>query len=460
MDSVIPVYSGFIVAFEPARSKKIWALLESGNGFRDSFSVDDWELSRKEIFFLTLKKRRKAIDAVALVQRAHGDGGTGKPKYQFDNAIVIDPPIFDSDLSDVIHNLAENISSPTSGYRIDEFLWSRLVEKIKKLRPEIASKLDELLSFIDKEASLLGGTHRLDRLAEQRDGLGTAMDIGGIQRTKYLKDLDANKADTANSVLDLFDNLPIHERHIIEHDKQMLEKIFSDGYHGVQFTQGINQVRVYVADKTKLETALGTDLIIYQSLWNSMILVQYKLMKNGSKEEKGWKYRPNVQFDQQTNQIKKFMNSYPESNPRNPWELRLCDDPFYFKFCEKRRPTSRDDSLVRGLSMSCKVLNKFLEMPESLGPNEGRVIGYDNCPRYLNNSEFTSMAKMGWIGSGGKGTDFLEKRIREVINPKREPLVAIIDTPRLGTAELRKASRTASSGLTAGVSRGKSNRKK
>lgn len=437
-------YSGFIVAFEPARSKKISKLLEQGYGFRDSFSVDDWDLARKEIFFLTLNKRGKEIDAVALVQRAHGDGGTGKPKYGIDHAIQIDPPITAQEIADLL-DLKTNASTPTRGRRIDESIWDKLVQKIKEIRPEITDQLEALLLLVDKEASLLGGNNRLDRIAEQRDALGSVMDIGGISRPEVLQKIDADKAEIANSILDLFDDLPIHERHLVEHDRAILEKIFDGGFRGAQFSSGVNHVRIYVADKTYLETALGTDLIIYQSLWESFIFVQYKLMSNNSKDENGWHYRPDDQFDKQANKINLLMANYPQYSPLVKWHFRLFDEPVYFKFCEKRRPTSRDDSLVKGMSMNWKSIGQFLGMDDSEGVHGGRTIGYKNCPRYLNNTEFSDLAKNGWIGSSGKGTEYIKNKIQEARISGREAIVAIIDVPKLSTAELRKASRKAKS---------------
>ena len=31
-------------------------------------------------------------------------------------------------------------------------------------------------------------------------------------------------------------------------------------------------------------------------------------------------------------------------------------------------------------------------------------VGYANCPRYLNNTEFVSLARAGWLGSQGEAT--------------------------------------------------------
>lgn len=446
MSEIENEYSGYIVVFEPRRSKMIWNLLEKNKGFQDSFSLDDWDLSRKEVFFLSLQKRSKEIDAAVLVQRAHGAGGTAKPKYSFDNPVKISPPIKAEELSGVISDFRSNLSSPTRGIRLDSFLWKRFVEKVIELRPKIKDDILLLLSLIDKKAGLLGGSNRVDRLAEQRDSLGVALDIAQIARPNILNEINAEKADTAGSVLDLFDNLPVHERHLVEHDKVILEAIFKNGYKGAKFSgNGVNSVRIYVADKTSIETSLGTDLIIYQSLWNSIILVQYKVMTKQSGVESGWKYYPDKQFDFQISTIDSVMSSYPTTLPTDPWSIRLSDNPFYFKFCEKRKPYSRDDGLIRGISIEVSALKYFLGMKESQSRSGGNVIGYINLPHYLNNTEFSDFAKGGWIGSSGEGTSYLKREIEKALTKDREPIVAIVDIPRLSTAELRKTSRAASS---------------
>lgn len=439
-------YSGYIVVFEPRRSKMIWGLLDDDKGFQDSFSLNDWKLSRKEVFFLSLQKRSKEIDAAVLVQRAHGAGGTAKPKYSFDKPVKIDPPIKAEDLTEIINDFRANLSSPTRGIRLDPFLWKKFIEKVIELRPKIKDDILALLSLIDKKADLLGGTNRLDRLAEQRDSLGVALDIAQIARPNILKSINPEKAETAESILDLFDNLPVHERHLVEHDKAILETIFKNGYKGAKFSgSGVNSVRIYVADKTSIETSLGTDLIIYQSLWNSMILVQYKVMTKQSGIESGWKYYPDKQFEFQISTIDSVMENYPTTPPADPWSIRLSDQPFYFKFCEKRKPSSRDDSLIRGISIEVSALKYFLTMKESRSRSGGNVISYTNLPHYLNNTEFSDFAKGGWIGSSGEGTSYLKREIEKALTQDRDPIVAIVEIPRLSTAELRKTSKAASS---------------
>lgn len=445
-------YSGFLVALEPARSKRIWNSIENGDVFQDSFSVDDWELSRKEIFFLTLKKRGREIDAVILVERAHGAGGTGKPKYSFDKPIIISPPISSVDVSDLVQDFKSLVSTPSRGIRIEYNLWKSLVRRIKQLRPAISDELDALLLLVERTASMLGGEGKLDRLAEQRDGLGLCLDVAGIPRSEILKSIHEDRVETSNSILDLFDDLPLHERHIIEHDRSILEQIFEGGVVGASFQgDGVNKVRVYVADKTALETALGTDLIIYQSLWNSLVFIQYKLMSNKDDAADGWVYRPDGQFDKQVECIEGIMHDYPASVAINVWDFRTCDNPFYFKFCEKRRPSGRDDSLVRGLNISWPILSKFLKMDISRGPNDGRIIGYKNCVRYFNNSEFSDFVKSGWLGSSAEGTKYMFQKMKEARLSGREPMLAIVDVPKLSTAELRKASKARRSSKTTKV---------
>lgn len=439
-------YAGFLATFEPARSKRIWSWIEQDKPFQDSFSVDDWELFRKEVFLLTLKKRGREIDAAVLVERVHGVGGTGKPKYGFEHPVHISPPVTAKDVVDIIPDFKATVSTSARGNRLDISVWKKLIERIKQLRPQIAAELDALLLMVDKTADLLGGSGKLDRLAEQRDGLGTSLDIAKIDKSGFLKSIDARKTDSADSILDLFDSLPIHERSIIEHDRAILEKVFEGGYKGAEFqADGVNKVRVYVADKTSLETALGTDLIIYQSLWESLIFVQYKLMVKDDKGGAGWQYRPDKQFDEQAAQINNILSAYPTCEAKTKWDFRMSDDPFYFKFCEKRRPSARDDSLIKGISIAWGILSDFLDMEDSRGPKNGRIIGYNNCSRYLNNTEFSEMARTGWLGSFAEGTDYLLNKMKQVRGTGREPMLAIVDVPKLSTAELRKASKSRSS---------------
>ena len=145
----------------------------------------------------------------------------------------------------------------------------------------------------------------------------------------------------------------------------------------------------------------------------------------------GWVYKisPTSNLHAQLNRMAAFRSateSLPSSSP-TLWSYRLNDQPFYFKFCEQFRPDARDDALIRGITLCETHLREFLTLPEAQGPKGGLTVGYNNCPRYLNNTEFIQLARVGWIGAGMQAVAFLAKVLKSNQKGGRAAMLAIID---------------------------------
>ena len=75
-------YSGFVLTFEPARTEWLADRLYPDAEISESFSAIDWEFERKELVFLVLSTDPHSISAMALMERMHGSGGSGKLKMR------------------------------------------------------------------------------------------------------------------------------------------------------------------------------------------------------------------------------------------------------------------------------------------------------------------------------------------------------------------------------------------
>jgi hypothetical protein len=239
-------------------------------------------------------------------------------------------------------------------------------------------------------------------------------------------------------ILDLLDDITVQERSLLEHDTRIFELLLdtrpdrSAYFHG---DAGRN-VRIHIVDKDALETVLGIDLIIYSVCHDNWLLLQYKRMK---KDDDSWKYKVDKQLNFQLDCMAKFRTAAAAEpvGSRTLWTYRLNEEPFYFKFCEGIRLSARDDSLVRGITLCETHLREFLELPESVGPQTGKSIGYHNCPRYLNNSDFIQLARDGWIGAGRQATSLMKKVLQANREGGRSAMLAVIDTPQATSASGR-----------------------
>ncbi len=433
-------YAGFVLTFEPERTQWLAERLHSGIELTESFSALDWSFERRELTLLVLNVAPISISAIAIMERMHGSGGSGKLKMRMSKMVVFDEPVADSEfLCTRLHSV---VCTPENLKRTQPATWDSLVVELCRSRPSSAEEITQLISSRETERRLLGQSNRVERLNEQRDGLGLTLDIAQLDRASVLKTMRIDNIEGANSILDLLETLPIQERSLLEHDARIFNLLLwpQDSKSAI-FSDGSNRsVRVHVVDKTNIETVLGIDLIIYSTCYENFLLLQYKRMKKGGK---GWAYQvsPSSNLHTQLGCMAAFRAATRtiQTSPPSPtlWSYRLNDEPFYFKFCEQIRPNARDESLVPGITLSEPHLREFLTVPEATGVQDGLSVGYHNCPRYLNNTEFIQLARVGWIGAGKKSAELLKKVLEANREGGRAAMLAVIDTPKERSASGR-----------------------
>ncbi|MGF6655347.1 hypothetical protein OKW34_005937 [Paraburkholderia youngii] len=430
-------YGGFILTFEPARTERVAEILAEYGEASESFSAEDWAFERCELVFLVRRTPDLAIFAAALMARMRGSGGTRRVKMRLSDALVFENPISVNE-ADNSNGFIEKVSTAEHLQRIDAQAWTALIDLVKKLRPVRAQEIDRLVAKRLEERRLFGDDNRMSRLTEQRDAIGLCLDIAGLDRRSILRSGSASRADNAGSVLDLLDAQPVAERSLIEQDARIFKTVLATGNATGEFVGAAGRsVRTYVTDATPIETATGVDLLIFQEQYNSFLMLQYKGMQKDD-VVRGWSYRVDgTNLDHQISAMKRIRSaSSPLAGLSALRDLRLNDEPFYFKFCERTRPDASDDSLIAGITMSAPHVEHFLSLPEATQQGHGRRIGYENCPRYFNNSEFVTLARSGWIG-GGAPTTNLMTAILAARDSGRSAMLAVIGGP----SELRASDR-------------------
>jgi hypothetical protein len=427
-----PPYSGCFLTFEAGRTNKISACLHDHGEASESFSAMDWQFERREIALLSLHPGECTIDAIVLMDRMHGSGGTGKLKMRMWSPLIVELPIIPAEVINVLPS-ADRLCTAETFKRIPHTEWPLVLAAIKALRPELAGKLDKLVALREQQNVLSGSDQKILRLTEQRDALGLVLDIASLDRKTVLREADLSKIDTAKSVLDLLDAESVQEQDLIRKDQQSFESLFKAvGTHGRRFKGvGSREVRVYVYDKKPLETVLGIDLLIFLADFNTFLLVQYKCMQPKS-DDKGetWSYLVDDQFHRQIEAMDAAVDAInrlppPAATSMNDW--RLSEEAFYFKFCETTRPNARDDALVAGITLGHSYVKQFLTLPDATGPRGGQRIGYGNCPRYLNNSQFVDLASEGWIGCSRQGYELISRVIEAGQTTGRSAMLAVIE---------------------------------
>lgn len=437
-------YTGYLLAFEPRRTEKIAERLYGVKEASESFSAMDWTFERREVVLLSLTPGEPSIGAAALMERMHGSGGTGKLMMRMSLPVLIDDAITAKELADVV-TLGDCVSTAERPKRIATSVWPNLFDAIKRLRPQLAEQLDALLTLRDEERRLTGDSARVLRLMEQRDAIGLALEVASLDLQTTLRNLKSDKVDSATSVLDLLDHEPLQEQDVIRRDEQIFKELLTkDMRHGRFVGPSGRQVRVHVYDKKPLETVLGIDLLIYQESYKSYLLVQYKVMQPVSgRNGNSWSYLVDEQIRKQITAMDKGMTAI-QQQPASAAEMmdwRLNNGAFYFKFCETTRTDARDDALVGGITLGLEHLKFFLALPASAGDNGGQRIGYGNCARYLNNTQFIELAREGWIGCDQLGFSLITDVLKANRDGGKVAMLAVIEGSGATTALERRKRR-------------------
>lgn len=415
-------YGGIILGFEPTRTSTIEDYLASGYVVSESFSSQDWNLQNREMVYFARQGDVPSLFGAGVLRKRGSGGGTKRINMRLLEFVLFEHPISAKEAANP-ETLGLAISTADNIRRFDAENWRQLTDLIKTLRPEHAQRIDELAR--QRVASLSSIQHdtRTSRLSEERDALGLALDVAGLNRQTIFRTATHERIDAATSVLEMIDAQPIAERTLVESDSAALRIALETAFANARFVDDRGrEVRTYVLDSTSLETATGVDLLLYQEHYKSFLLLQYKAMEK-DQIVRGWSYLVNnTNLLSQLQTMERLLQVLPFEEPHDLRDQRLSEEPFYFKFCERRALQPSDEGLAAGITLSAPHLAQFLSLPEAVQQGHGQRVGYENCPRYLNNSEFVSLARGGWIGCQGATTE----AIAQIVSARVQSRIAIV----------------------------------
>jgi hypothetical protein len=204
-------YAGFFLAFEHRRTEYIARKLWGDKEASESFSAFDWELDRREVVMLSLSPGRTSVDALVLMERMHGSGGTGKLKMRLHRPVLIRQSFSGQELAAFV-NIDRLRSTAEQLKRFSPQEWQSAIDAIKHLRPEHADEIESLLQMQRETNPLVGRDNQTLRLSEQRDAVGLVLDIADMDRKTLFRRAHMDGASGASSVLDLLDSERLHEQ--------------------------------------------------------------------------------------------------------------------------------------------------------------------------------------------------------------------------------------------------------
>lgn len=440
---------GLIIHFDEEQRNDLIKSNEENLTFSDALSVYDWEIKQLQVVLISFTG--KTIDFISLASKG-SRVATAKSRVEFSDLVDLNSVPLDKieillEPNTKLHFMR---SSSGRGGRIPNQTWTSVLSALKNLRPNKASEIDRLTALKEISRYHLTGA-KAELFLQQREALGAALDIfsGTNQLRKNvlkswapkLEEVTDRNDDTMEAILSSSDDgysfmNGLQERYIqeesaIQHDLFNWEGVRASLHHmGVsRFTQGNRVLEIVYANKNSLEHTLGIDLIYYNKSYHSFVLVQYKLMKEKNDKE-GYFYRPDEQLEKEIKRMNEFHNDYPNSSELLKHEFyRLNSDGFLFKLVPSRGLQAASEKLISGMYIPREYMMFLLGKNGPKGEKGGRIISFNNSPRYLTNTEFSSSVNRGWIGSASYQSEILSAVIASYLETGRAIMVAVeVDT--------------------------------
>ena len=192
---------------------------------------------------------------------------------------------------------------------------------------------------------------------------------------------------------------------------------------------GKTVLHTFHANKNALEKTMGVDLIYFNEQHESFILVQYK-MAEPQGGDNVFRF-PNQQL---TTEVKR-MDAIHEvllkeaknlGGNRLTKDYRITEDPFFLKFCPRDGFDPDANEQVRGMIIPLSMWRDVEGDVSSAfdDPQGGKIFGFENCPRYFDNTGFKSLIQEGWVGTSSVTRAFLEGVVTEIINNGKSLVLA------------------------------------
>lgn len=436
---------GLMIHFDEEQRNYLIQNDDEGATFSDALSVPDWDVKQLQVVLLSFTG--STIDYICLATRGNRVV-TAKSRVEFFDIVNL----HSVPISEVEGLLGPNTklhfvkSSRGQGGRIPHKTWEAVLEALKQLRQEQAGEIKRLTALKSIARYRLSG-EATDILLQEREALGAALDIfsgSNTLRKRVLRswvpnidevqdydddNLTAHLSTPEKGTLSFMSGIPsrhIQEESAIQHDLYNWEDEKASFHElGVStFQQGSRVLEIVYANKNPLEHTLGVDLIYYNQEYHSFVLVQYKLMKDKNDKE-GYYYRPDEQLEKEIERMDIFIDKYSSDIKINSHDqYRLNTDGFMFKLVPNRGLQAASEKLISGMYVTREYMEFLLSPYGPKGEKGGRLISFNNSPRYLTNSEFSSSVNRGWIGSNAAQSDALEILIKSFLETGRAILVA------------------------------------
>ncbi|MFB4302220.1 hypothetical protein [Actinomadura sp. NTSP31] len=314
------------------------------------------------------------------------------------------------------------------------------IEVLLELHPKLRATYEELSRSDDP---LVLDTPRRELLAWERDAVGVVFDMAGFDRG-VLAEWRVDRSVRPVPFLEGIPQRPRSEERLVEHDAaRFLDWSASGSTREAWRVFESNEQTLFVTNVggEGLENGLGMDLIYYHENRDSFVFVQYKKMKRSDGD---WCYYPDSDsnVDDELARMRRVDESCDEVKEGG---FRLSVAPSYIKLCQARGEMAQGAELIQGMYLARSQFEELRSSDAILGPRGGVRFGYRTVPQYLSNTMFCDLVRGGFIGSRGKGSEFLRRCVQEILEYGHSVTLGVLvgDNLRQAQRTSRRKSRRA-----------------
>ena len=359
-----------------------------------------------------------------MAYKKSGRVATKIDRLTFNKPIVVNPPI---SLESIEHNLPAKLKrhfQNQTSIGISAFspkVYQSFLDYIKSSHPNVASSVEKLQGELKGIKTKHQG-RSAEIAAHEKDAISLALRISGFTDNDIPK---WSQDDESAPFLKGYDDIVLREDPMVVHDSQVFgdwEKISQFVVGAAEFVKDEHKLTIMNVNRHKIEETLGVDLLMYHHTYKSYVLIQYKRMtKNG--DYLAYRFT-DYSYSSEIHGMEQFQKGILKSNLESVNDFRLNDEFFYFKLCPAKIKEPLSTKMIPGMYLPLAYWKVLLCSIETLGKRGGRLIGYNNIGRYIDNTLFTELAQNGWIGSQVSNTELITQQIQKSITGNKSVILA------------------------------------
>lgn len=340
---------------------------------------------------------------------------------------LAEPIPFAEILSEVKPRVRSTVSNRMeNGGLLPPASFQSFVEALSDLSPEARGVL-QVYSARRKDRISAFPKGVLDRLAEQKEAVATALTIAKIDRKDNLRGWDVKENEMPTSFLDGLTSVRLREDPMIIHDLNVVpgfELVRLAPHNSAVFENRETTLTVVMANRQPLEQTTGTDLIYFNETFACFVMVQYKAM---GREGDGAIFRlPDQDLPKEIERMDAFHQELCKCADDETLDgFRFTDVPFFLKLCPRTQFDPDNISLIRGMYFPLAYWKRLERDEVIVGPNGGRRVTFKNCRRHFDSTEFISLVRSGWVGTTGIQSSKIVPFIRESLTQGRAITFAV-----------------------------------